>query len=83
VFRAVETRTPFLSCANGGITCAIDPSGAVRASHDRVMEEGFLYARPAGRWSPPVFLRGGRWILPAALVLLCATCLLVRRTPLR
>ena len=71
VLRAVETRTPFLSCANGGITCAIDPSGRFLGQVDKVMEEGFLYTEVPVRWRDPLFLRGGQWILPVGLFVAC------------
>ena len=70
VFRAVETRTPFLSCANGGITCAIDPAGRIYAELDKVMEPGFLYAEVPRRESPTLYMRGGRFALPVVLSLL-------------
>jgi apolipoprotein N-acyltransferase len=70
VFRAVEARTPFLSCANAGITCAIAPSGEITGRVDRVMEEGRLFAEVPPRWPRPPFLRGGVWALPAGLLLL-------------
>jgi len=69
VFRAIEMRTPFFSCANGGITCAVAPDGRVLGRVDRVMEEGWLAARIPPRWPRPPFLRGG-FLLPPALLLL-------------
>jgi apolipoprotein N-acyltransferase len=69
VFRAVEARTPFLSCANAGITCAIAPSGGITGRVDRVMEEGWLFTTVPPRWPPPLYLRGGAWALPAGLLL--------------
>jgi apolipoprotein N-acyltransferase len=68
VFRAVETRTPFLSCANAGITCAVAPSGEISGRVDRVMEEGWLFTQVPPRWPPPLHLRGGVWALPAGLL---------------
>lgn len=80
VFRAVETRTPFLSCANAGITCAVAPSGRVVARLDKVFEEGFLAAPVPPRWAESVFSKGGFWLLPAALFAAAAVCLgLARR----
>jgi apolipoprotein N-acyltransferase len=72
VFRAVETRTPFFSCANGGISCAVGPDGRMLAYLDKVMEDGFTYARVPPRWSPPPYLRGGYVALPLGLALLWA-----------
>ncbi|MHC4972472.1 MAG: apolipoprotein N-acyltransferase [Planctomycetota bacterium] len=79
VFRAVEARTPFLSCANAGITCAIAPSGEITGRVDRVMEEGRLFAEVPPRWPRPPFLRGGVWALPAGLLLGLGLALLLRR----
>ncbi|MHC4548998.1 MAG: apolipoprotein N-acyltransferase [Planctomycetota bacterium] len=68
VMRAVETRTPFFSCANCGITCAVAPSGEILGRVDRVMEKGVLYAEVPPRWPAPFYLRGGVWALPVALL---------------
>jgi len=70
VFRAVETRTPFLSCANGGISCAVGPGGAVLGRVDGDHGEGTLAMAVPRRWTRPLFLRGGKWILPLLLGLL-------------
>ena len=72
VFRAVETRTPFLSCANGGITCSIAPSGEIIGSVNRVMEPGFLHAKVPARWSEPMYQKGGHLALPVGLAVLWA-----------
>ncbi len=77
VFRAVETRTPFLSCANAGITCAVAPDGRILARVDRVMEEGWLALSVPPRWPRPLFLRGG-FLLPPALLLLLLGAFLLR-----
>lgn len=69
VFRAVETRTPLLSCANAGITCAVKPDGTILGRVDRVMGEGWLFVDIPPRWPRPFFLRGG-FLLPPALLLL-------------
>jgi apolipoprotein N-acyltransferase len=79
VFRAVEARTPFLSCANAGITCAIAPSGEILGRVDRVMEEGWLFTKVPPRRPPPLFLRGGVWALPAGLILGLGVALLRSR----
>jgi apolipoprotein N-acyltransferase len=69
VFRAVETRTPFFSCANAGITCAVAPDGRILGSVDKVLGTGSLYERVPPRWPDPPFLHGG-FLLPPALLLL-------------
>ncbi len=69
VFRAIETRTPLLSCANAGITCAVAPDGTILSRVDRVMGEGWLCVDVPSRWPRPFFLRGG-FLLPPALLLL-------------
>jgi apolipoprotein N-acyltransferase len=75
VFRAVETRTPLLSCANAGITCAVGPDGRLLGQVDRVLEEGVLHVRVPPRWPAPPCLRGG-FLLPPALLLLALPVLL-------
>ncbi len=75
VFRAVETRMPFFSCANAGITCAVAPDGRILSRVDRVMGEGWLFERVPPRWEEPLFLRGG-FLLPAVLLLLILPVLL-------
>ena len=83
----METRTPFFSCANGGITCAIAPSGRIlgralvedQSREAEVMEEGWLAARVPPRWPEPLFLRGGHLILPGGLLLAVAVALLRSR----
>jgi apolipoprotein N-acyltransferase len=82
VFRAIETRTPFLSCANAGITCAVAPDGRILGRIDRVMGEGWLHVRVPPRWPAPLFLRGG-FLLPPLLLLLLLPAFLwrARRRP--
>lgn len=77
VFRAIETRMPFFSCANAGITCAVAPDGRILSRVDRVMGEGWLHERVPARWGRPVFLRGG-FLLPPLLLLLLLPALLWR-----
>jgi apolipoprotein N-acyltransferase len=79
VFRAVETRTPFFSCANAGITCAVNPDGSEAGRLDKVFQEGYLAVATARRWPAPIFLRGGAWILPGTLVLAVAVFWALRR----
>lgn len=78
-FRAVETGVPFLSCANGGISCVIAPDGSTTAIVDRIMERGVLAARVPKAWDRPIYGRGGRWILPGALALLAVFNFLLKR----
>jgi len=72
VFRAVETRTPFLSCANAGITCAVRPDGTIGPLLDRVFESGSVYAPIPPRWPDPLFLRGGYLVVPVGLAVAAA-----------
>jgi len=72
VFRAVETRTAVLSCANGGVTVAVGPSGRELGRRDRVMEDGYLGVVVPQQGAPPPFLLGGRWILLGTIVVLGA-----------
>jgi len=78
-FRAVETGVPFLSCANGGISCVIAPNGETTAILDRILERGVLSAPVPKAWERPLYGRGGRWILPGALALLCLSIFLLGR----
>jgi len=66
-FRALETGLPFLSCANGGVSCAIAPNGKVVEALDKVMEPGVLSVSVPPRRTLPIFLRGGRWAVPGLL----------------
>lgn len=75
VFRAIETRTPFFSCANAGITCAVAPDGRILGRVDKVLGEGWLFERVPARWPEPFYLRGG-FLLPMALLLLLLPVLL-------
>ena len=50
-----------------GISCAVAPSGEVFVRLDKVMETGVAWGRVPPRWREPLFLRGGRWLLPAGL----------------
>ncbi|MCZ6786012.1 MAG: apolipoprotein N-acyltransferase [Planctomycetota bacterium] len=72
VFRAIETRTPFLVSANGGISCAVGPSGAVSGAVKGVMTEGFLYVPLVSRGPLPPYVRGGYALLPVGLIVAAA-----------
>ena len=67
VFRAVETRTPFVSCANAGVSCGIAPDGSFFSRLDEVFEKGTAFGLMPPRWSPPLFLRGGQWAFAVGL----------------
>ena len=77
VLRAVETRTPFLSCANAGITCAVAPSGEVLGRVDKVFGTGFMAVAVPPRWPETPFSKGG-WALPAAAVALAVAAAYLR-----
>ncbi len=66
-FRAVESGVPFLCCANGGISCAISPTGEIIGSLTAAMEPGVLSVAIPDVIEPPIYRRGGRFILPIAL----------------
>lgn len=66
-FRAVESGVPFLCCANGGISCAISPTGEIIGSLTAAMEPGVLAVAIPDVLEPPIYRRGGRFILPIAL----------------
>jgi len=68
-FRAVETGLPFLSWANGGVSCSIAPNGAISARIDRIMEPGVLAVTVPSAYPRTPFRRGGRWAPPIALAL--------------
>lgn len=69
-FRAVETGVPFLCCANGGISCAISPTGKIIGTLDRLMEPAVLAVLVPDAIEAPIYLRGGRFIVPVALGLI-------------
>lgn len=67
VFRAIETRTPVLVCANTGITCAVAADGTIVGEVDRVMEPGALYVHVPPRGPAPPWPAGRPWLLPLLL----------------
>jgi len=72
VFRAIETRTPFLSCANTGVTCAVGPSGARLGSISEPLGRGFLEVKLPPRGPLPLAQRGGPYLFAGLLGALSA-----------
>ena len=77
VFRAIETRLPFVSCANGGMSVAVDPSGRFQAILEGVMEPGYLYIQVPPRGPEAPYLRGAYGLFSAFLGLTVALCLVL------
>src|SRR4029079_11371404 len=71
VFRAIETRTPLVIAANGGISAWIDHLGRIRAESPR-QQADFIIAdiEPSGIQS--YYVRYGDWFSGA-----CLTCCIV------
>ncbi len=67
VFRAVEARMPFVSCANVGQSCLVEPDGTISAKLEPVPAEGFLLARIPRPWPVSLYRRGGYLALPLVL----------------
>ena len=62
VFRAVETRTPLVIAANGGISAWIDHYGRIRAQSPRQQPDVILADVELNRTAPPtVYVRTGDW----------------------
>jgi len=73
VFRAVETRTPLVIAANGGISAWIDRHGQIRAQVPRQQPGVILADVELNRGgSPTVYVRTGDWFAG-----LCLTCCVV------
>jgi apolipoprotein N-acyltransferase len=70
VFRAVETRTPLVIAANGGISASIDRAGRIKSRLGK-QQAGFLLADITPGHMPSWYVRFGDWF--AALCL--AGCL--------
>ena len=67
VLRAVENRRWVVQCANGGISCFVDPSGRVRSSTELYTERAFIGAvRP--RTDVTFYAEHGDWFAAACLV---------------
>ena len=76
VFRAVETRTPLVIAANGGISASIDAQGRIRARGPRQQPDVILADVKLNRGSPPtVYVRTGDWF--AMTCLACCVILAV------
>ncbi|MFQ5843894.1 MAG: nitrilase-related carbon-nitrogen hydrolase, partial [Planctomycetota bacterium] len=73
VFRAIETRLPFLSCSNGGVSCAVAPSGEFVGTRVGTMDRGVVSVRVPARWEASPYSRGAWLLLPAALGAALAT----------
>jgi apolipoprotein N-acyltransferase len=74
VFRAVETRTPLVVAANGGISAWIDAQGHVRAQSPRQKPDVIIAdveLNDAGH--PTVYVATGDWFAGGCLVLCVAT----------
>jgi apolipoprotein N-acyltransferase len=70
VFRAVETRTPLVIAANGGISAWIDRHGQIRAQSPRQQQDVILADVELNREGPPtLYVRTGDWFAAA-----CLTC---------
>ncbi len=68
IFRAVETRTPLLRCANTGISMIVDPWGRV-AHRTRTFVEAEIQARVMPSTGPSFYVRHGEWLLRGVLAL--------------
>ena len=76
VFRAVETRTPLVIAANGGISAWIDRHGQIRAQSGRLQQDVILADVELNRpGSPTVYVRTGDWF--AGLCLTCCALLAI------
>jgi apolipoprotein N-acyltransferase len=78
VFRAVETRTPLVVAANGGISAWIDRHGRIRAQSPRQTPDVILADVELNRTELPTFyVRTGDWL--AAVCLTCCGILAIIR----
>jgi len=76
VFRAVETGTPLVIAANGGISAWIDRHGQIRAQSPRQQPDVILADVELNRAEPPtIYVRTGDWF--AALCLTCCIILAI------
>jgi apolipoprotein N-acyltransferase len=68
VFRAVETRTPLVIAANGGISAWIDHRGRIRAQSPRQQQDVILADVELNRGAPTtLYVRTGDWFAAACL----------------
>lgn len=68
IYRAVETRTPLVIAANGGLSAAIDSSGRVLQLSER-MSEQVLIAKVSLDPRKSFYTRNGDWFAGACLIL--------------
>lgn len=70
VFRAVETRTPLVVAANGGISAWVDHKGRIRAQSPRQTPDVILADVELNRGGPPtLYVRTGDWFAAVCLTL--------------
>ncbi len=78
VFRAIETRTPLVIAANGGLSAHIERTGSIRAVSQRQRPEALLVdisKPPHGVPYPSLYIAWGDWF--ASICMLCCTVLAV------
>lgn len=68
VFRAVETGTPMLVAANGGLSTVIDARGEVLALSPRMEEHVILERTPAKTARPTPYVLWGDWLAGGCLL---------------
>lgn len=69
VFRAVETGTPLLVAANGGLSAVIDAGGEVREVGPRMAEHVLVAAIPPAVEGLTPYTAGGDWFAGSCLLL--------------
>jgi apolipoprotein N-acyltransferase len=74
VFRAVETRTPLLRCANTGVSMVVDSRGRV-FHRTGTFVEAFVSARVAPPGKGSYYVRHGEWLARGLLALVAALVL--------
>lgn len=71
IFRAVETRTPLLRCANTGVSMVVDPWGRV-THRTGTFVEGEIQTRVLPAAKSSYYVRHGEWLLRGLLALAAA-----------
>jgi apolipoprotein N-acyltransferase len=71
VFRAVETRTPLLRCANTGVSMVVDPYGRV-THRTRTFVEAEIQVRVLPASGMSFYVRHGEWLLRGLIALAAA-----------
>ncbi|TWT89002.1 Apolipoprotein N-acyltransferase [Pseudobythopirellula maris] len=80
IFRAVETRTPMIVAANGGLSAVIDASGRVVEKGPRMAEHVIVARVPARPISGPSFyVRYGDWFAWCCLIVTAGAVMMCRR----